>query len=241
MHRVTLDTDSPNEDPTNGDPRPGVPVQRRGPRRDAAANRARLVRAADEVFARLGPSAQLEDVAAHAGLGVGTAYRHLGSRDAALHAVLATRIDDMVVMADRADAIADPWEALQWTLLEMAGGVARDRGMMALMQGVADDDNAARLSAEINPRIAAVVDRAIAAGELRSDVSVTDLLLILACIDRVAGDRTGAASQGWRRIACLLLDGLRSRRSAPTPMPVPALTEAQTVDVFATPTRRRAR
>lgn len=63
-----------------------------------------------------------------AGLGVGTRYRRLGSREASLHAVLDARIGDLVAIADSADRIADPWEAFSWYLREPAGSVARDRG-----------------------------------------------------------------------------------------------------------------
>ncbi len=55
----------------------GVPGRRPRPlRRDAERNRARILDAAREVFRQRGFDATLDDVAAHAGLGVATVYRH---------------------------------------------------------------------------------------------------------------------------------------------------------------------
>lgn len=58
-------------------------------RRDAADNRNRLVAAAEEVFARHGTAATLDDVARAAGIGPATLYRHFADKDALVREVLA--------------------------------------------------------------------------------------------------------------------------------------------------------
>src|SRR5689334_11065679 len=49
-------------------------------RKDAVRNRAALIQAAREIFARRGFEASMDDIAEHAGLGVGTAYRHFANK-----------------------------------------------------------------------------------------------------------------------------------------------------------------
>ncbi|MBV8462974.1 MAG: TetR/AcrR family transcriptional regulator, partial [Acidimicrobiales bacterium] len=62
-------------------------------RADARKNRARLLAAAEEVFAEGGVSVPVDDVARRAGVGVGTFYRHFPTKEALLVAVIGTRIE----------------------------------------------------------------------------------------------------------------------------------------------------
>ena len=62
-------------------------------RKDAARNRALLLDAAREVFAERGLEASLDDIARHAGLGVGTAYRHFSNKYELAQAIFAEAID----------------------------------------------------------------------------------------------------------------------------------------------------
>lgn len=68
-------------------------------RRDAERNRLRLLAAAAEVVAELGPAAPLTEVASRAGVGAGTLYRHFPTRDALLVAVFDARIDELCDLA----------------------------------------------------------------------------------------------------------------------------------------------
>src|ERR671937_1450248 len=78
-------------------------------RKDAARNRALLVQAAREVFAERGLEASLDDVAHHAGLGVGTAYRHFANKYELAQAILAESVDEVVELAERAATSDHPW------------------------------------------------------------------------------------------------------------------------------------
>lgn len=211
---------------------PDGPARTRRLRRDAIANQRRLAAAAVEVFAGLGPAAQLEDIARHAGLGVGTAYRHLGSREAALHEVLAVRISELAILADEADQMEDPWEAVCWYLRELAAKVASDHGLMALIinQGVSADQ-VEQLRDRIEPRTLSLFNRAKASGQLRSDANVTDIPLIVMCIDRVARTGPRSAPEAWRRILVLILDGLAAHRASTTSMIVQALNGRQLAEI----------
>jgi AcrR family transcriptional regulator len=64
----------------------GRPVRRR--RRDASANRERILRAAGELMRERGDAVRMEDVSAAAGVGKGTLYRNYPSRAALAEALL---------------------------------------------------------------------------------------------------------------------------------------------------------
>ncbi|MCV7177101.1 helix-turn-helix domain-containing protein, partial [Mycolicibacterium sphagni] len=56
-------------------------------RKDAERNRARVLEAARDLFAAQGLEPNLNDVARHAGVGVGTVYRRFGTKDELLEAI----------------------------------------------------------------------------------------------------------------------------------------------------------
>jgi hypothetical protein len=72
-----------------------------------------------------------------------------------------------------------------------------------------------------------VVARGQASGKLRDDIRPDDIPLIqkmLGEIIEIAGD---VSPDLWRRYLAIVLDGLRTRRDDPTPLPVPALAHGQ--------------
>ena len=71
-------------------------------RRDAAINRERLVRAAEEVFAERGPTATLEDVAKAAEVGPATLYRRFANKDALVQEVLTGFFQRLIDVAEAA-------------------------------------------------------------------------------------------------------------------------------------------
>ncbi|MCX4825717.1 TetR/AcrR family transcriptional regulator [Streptomyces sp. NBC_01142] len=70
-------------------------------RTDARLNRARLLAAAQEVFAEAGPEASLNEIARRADIGPGTLYRHFPHRTALLSAVLSDRIEALCGQAEK--------------------------------------------------------------------------------------------------------------------------------------------
>src|SRR3978361_885908 len=81
-------------------------------RKDAALNNERLVLAAREVFARQGLSATLEDIAKHAGVGVGTVYRNFASKQQIVETLYDAALDSALAEVQSALEIEDPWLAL---------------------------------------------------------------------------------------------------------------------------------
>ena len=204
------------------EPVAGAVAPARPLRKDAVRNRELLIAAAREVFARRGSEASLDDVARHAGLGVGTAYRHFANKHELLTAMMADILDGMVLELERAALIDDPWQALV-AFLEAALAVqARDRGLREVMLGVYDPDEMERVHERLSPPLNDIVGRARAAGVVREDLQPTDVGMIIAMLCAVTEVAGEADPELWRRYLAMTLDGIRPGGST---LPVPALDE----------------
>jgi AcrR family transcriptional regulator len=204
-------------------PSPDRPRARRL-RRDAERNRQRVLRAAAEVFTQRGLEATLDDVADHAGLGVGTVYRRFPNKESLAEALFEERIDALVAIADRSLTDPDSWHGLV-SFLEQAGAIlARDLGLrQILMFATYGRDRVAYARERLLPRVTRLVERAQRDGKLRADIRPTDVPLIEFMIAS-ASDYAGGVRPGiWRRYLALILDGLRPSREAATTLPEAAL------------------
>jgi len=205
-------------------------------RKDAARNRAALVAAGRAVFAERGLDASLDDVAHHAGVGVGTAYRHFANKYDLAAAIFAEAIDNVIAEAEAAAGAEDAWAGLVQFVDRVARTYTTDRGLREVAMGVHPADD---VSDEINDRLSeplrVMVARAKEQGSMRPDADVTDLgmLLMMLCgIADLAGD---FAPDLWRRYQPILLDGLRPGGS---PLPVPPIDEDQLRTAMATHKQR---
>src|SRR5437660_11702626 len=106
-------------------------------RRDAERNRQRILQAARELFAERGLAVTLDDIAAHAGLGVGTVYRRFRSRDELIDALFEERLQDIMALADEVFAADDAWQGLVTFVERMAELQAADRGLKEVVLGSA--------------------------------------------------------------------------------------------------------
>src|SRR5882757_1120917 len=160
-------------------------------RRDAELNRRRLLAAAREVFRDRGLTATLDDVARHAGLGVGTAYRHFANKDELVDAVFEDMIDQVEASAREAAADPDPWHGLASSLEKVCELQADDRGLREVMLGTG---KAAQRQTLVDRRVKPLVDPLIARakeqGTLRADAEPLDLPMIQLMVAAVT-DRTG--------------------------------------------------
>src|SRR3989442_539577 len=77
-------------------------------RADARRNRARVLEAAEAVFAASGTAASTEEIARRAGVGIGTVFRHFPTKEALLEAILVDKLVALVVGAAGAAAHAGP-------------------------------------------------------------------------------------------------------------------------------------
>src|SRR5690349_7732936 len=98
-------------------------------RADAERNRQRLLVAATELFAERGVDVTLDDVARHAGVGVGTAYRRFANKEELIDALFEQRIDDVAALAAEALEHPDPWNGFATFLERAAEHHTANRGL----------------------------------------------------------------------------------------------------------------
>jgi len=179
-------------------------------RKDSVRNRARLVAAAREVFAERGFDATLDDIAHHAGLGTGTAYRHFANKQAVAAEVLRGATEEIAVDAREALEIDDPWQALATFCERTAERQARDRGLYETLTGQGNDEEQARIWPEIITAVTELFDRAHRAGAVRADAVPQDIAAILTLVGPAFELSRTVSPDLWRRYLALLLDGLRA-------------------------------
>src|SRR3954452_12071159 len=196
-------------------------------RADAERNRRRLIEAAAALFRTKGISVGLDEIARHAGVGVGTAYRRFPDKEQLIDAFFDDRVEQIAGFADQALGHDDPWEGLAGFFERATELHATDRSVREVLFGGPDHrERVGRARARIAPLVAQLVARAQAAGALRTDVSVIDLPIMLFVLGGFADLQTPGQPDLWRRYLGLFLDGLRT----PDPTPLPG--RAPTPDEF---------
>jgi AcrR family transcriptional regulator len=187
-------------------------------RADAQRNRDKLLAAATAAFAEEGEDVALEAVAARAGVGIGTLYRHFPSRDALVVAAYRNEVDALAAAADLpAGQPAD--RALRAWAERFADYVATKRAMGDALRAAAASDSP--LFAETRARILDALRRLLAAGAadgtLRADADPTDVLRVMNGIWYLPAGPEWRADVG--RMLDLVIDGLRYGAPAGAPAP----------------------
>jgi AcrR family transcriptional regulator len=195
-------------------------------RKDAERNRQRILTAAAEVFAERGLEVSLDDIARHAGLGVGTVYWRFPTKDLLIEALFDEHLDTLTAMATQAATAENPWEGFVTALTDVCELHASNRGLREIMlSGAYAQDCAERARSRITPMVETALRRAQDAGYLREDVEPTDIMMFEFMVGAVA-QYTRHVPGAWRRYLEMVIDGLRARPGLTTPS-APALTEDQ--------------
>lgn len=184
-------------------------IAARKPRADAVRNRERVLAAAKAVFSAGGPDASLEAVARHAGVGIGTLYRHFPTRHALFEAVYRREVEQLGDLADQLKDEAVPVEALRRWLQSIVEFVATKKGMSAALELAAYSPSElhAYSFGRLTAAVGALLDRAAAAGEIRPDIGPEDVLRAM------VGMCYMNDHPGWQasvlRLVDVFVDGLR--------------------------------
>jgi AcrR family transcriptional regulator len=180
-------------------------------RADARRNRERILDSARAVFAEYGPDAQIDDVARHAGVGVGTVYRHFPTKEALLAELVRQKFR---LFADRArealESEAEPFEVLEGLMRRNAATAAADAGIQYAM-AAAGDEAWTQAQAEQEELIAVtgqLIERARRVGTIRPDIEAMDIGMLMCGVCTTMGSRPGF---NWRRHLDLAIDVLRAR------------------------------
>jgi AcrR family transcriptional regulator len=198
---------------------------------DAQRNLEHVLRAAREVFGESGYGAPMEDVARRARVGVGTVYRRFPSKDVLVRRIAEEETERLTEQARTALGLEDEgWSALSRFLrTSVASGAGRllppqvlqvqqqsavpdetrvpqQRSVRVVAAETADDSGVPALLDVVGQ----LVDRARRSGELRGDVAVADVLLVIATAAPSLPDPAQQAAAS-ARLLDILLEGLRSR------------------------------
>lgn len=182
-------------------------------RADARRNRERVLRTAQQLFAQDGLGVSLDEIARHAGVGPGTVHRHFPTKEALYLAVVTDQFEQLVAEAKAVAATDDPAALFTQLSRMMAMGAENAAVKSALMAAEFDLRAAAPdVAADLSRQVADLLDRAHAAGVVRHDVTVDDVMALVA--GAFAAIRHANAETSLKRsahLAQIILDGLRPR------------------------------
>jgi AcrR family transcriptional regulator len=192
-------------------------------RADAERNRQRLLAAAKDLFRTRGLDVTLDDIARHAGVGTGTAYRRFANKDQLIDALMADRIAEIGRIAEECLEEPDPWVGLTSFFERALALQAADRGLKEVLfsygRGRERSNHARR---RMGPPVTKLVKRAVDAGAVRSDMATTDVPIINFMMTMVVDMGRDVEPELYRRYLAIVLDGLRARDDL-EPLPVDAL------------------
>src|ERR1700739_2615141 len=137
--------------------------RKRKPRVDAVRNRERVLEAAKAVFSAGGPDASLDAVAKHAGVGIGTLYRHFPTREALFEAVYRREVQQLSELAEALKSEADTVGALRRCLRSIVEFVATKKGRLAALALTVDGSSElyAHTFHRLTKAVRALLDRGV--------------------------------------------------------------------------------
>jgi len=187
---------------------PETPAPYRPPagRRDAVRNYHRILDAAREVLGESGTDASMEEIAARAGVGVGTVYRRFASKDALIDELLRLAMEDLLAAVDRALARTD--------------GHGLEELVRALGQALADHARYADLfldhrrdggvsAARGRAAIRELTGRAVAAGTIDPAITAGDVMALVWAVRGLVKANEEDAPADWQRFLDIHLAGMR--------------------------------
>jgi AcrR family transcriptional regulator len=203
-------------------------------RKDAERNRQRIMDAARELFAEQGLGVTLNDVAHHAGVGVGTVYRRFPDKALLVEELFEQQIASLVALGEEALADPDPWHGLTGFLRRNLEMQACDR---AFRQIILETPEGAQRVGQIRDRMfplaARLVQRAKDAGDLREDFRAEDVPMLMLMLTTVLDSARDVEPELWRRYLEIVIQGLRAQPGPPDPLTTPAPAARQVPCVMA--------
>jgi AcrR family transcriptional regulator len=212
-------TTTPTADERQGAPTPGPMScesaqasdhRARVPRADAVRNLAKILEAAEEVFAAEGLAVPIDEVARRAGVGIGTVYRHFPTKEALFEAIVVARLESLV---DRAEELCDATDAgaALFAFVDDLVTLAvekKDIHDELARAGVTSEQLGAPIKEKLTARVEVLLQRAQAAGAVRQDVTIVDITTLLMGTCMAAGQQ--GRPECTARLVAVICDGLRS-------------------------------
>ena len=187
-------------------PRPAETQPPRAARRDAVRNYHRIVEAAREVLSESGANASMEEIAARAGVGIGTVYRKFASKDALIDELLRLALEEVMAAAERALARTDGHGLDE--LLRAVGQSFADHARYAnlLLERPTDPAASRRMRAAISELTA----RAVTAGTVNPGTTAADIMALNWAMRGLVQSDGEVGPHAWQRFLGIHLAGLRA-------------------------------
>jgi AcrR family transcriptional regulator len=181
-------------------------------RADALRNRQRLLEVAAAAFAAEGLAVPLDEIARRAGVGPGTLYRHFPAKETLIEAVLQDRLDRLADDARALTGADDPVAALLGFLDRLVAEAGPKQDLVDALASTGTDISAdlAATGARLRDEIGQLLGRAQASGGIRRDLSVADLMALIAGLLMALRPRPSGRPDPGHLVA-VLQDGLRAR------------------------------
>jgi len=192
----------------------------RGRQAEAARNDERILEAGRAVFVD-DPSAPISAVAARAGVGIAALYRRYPSKEDLLRTLCADGLRRYIAETEAALADdRDPWKAFTEWMARIVDAdthsfVQRLAGAFAPTEAMYRD---AANAQSLNQRL---FERTSAAGAIRGDVEVNDVLVMFEMIAAIRIGNERRTRQLRHRYLGMLLDALHQTPQQPLPGPPP--------------------
>jgi AcrR family transcriptional regulator len=175
-------------------------------RADARRNLDRILEAAADAFAEVGPDVTTSEIARRAGVGHGTVFRHFPTKDGLRAAVLRLRLDELILRSDELLARPDADKAFEELVWIAAESCRRDRFLFEGVETCVFEEVAARKQ-ELHEVVDRLIRRARRAGVVRKGIDARDLGALVG--SAIMAAQHAERDEDWRRYVQVVLDGLR--------------------------------
>ena len=183
-------------------------------RKNAEANRERILLAAEAVFGEHGAAGSTEEVARRAGVGIATVFRHFPTKDALVEAALLRHFAALDEQAAALAAEGDPADALRRLVASMIETGATKITLASLVGERGDFPPSVKAAAEdLRETMAGILERAQSAGAVHEDVSVDELYMLIRGLAQATATLPPPQAT-VRRAIDIVLRGLDARHPA---------------------------
>ena len=199
-------------------------TRQRAERRDARANRSRIVEEAQAYFDEHGIDAPLHTLVKRIGIGSGTLYRHFPTHADLIRALYDDLADYFDELAVQIETKATGWEKIEALIDGAVSRFVEHPSTRSILHRQAENDPTYRSGDRFVAPLLAVVAQAHAEGSLRHDVTAADLALAPVMLTAATEHPEPMRSVIYARQRALVLEGLRATGAQP-PSPAPAVSE----------------
>ncbi|GLY70123.1 TetR/AcrR family transcriptional regulator [Amycolatopsis taiwanensis] len=188
-----------------------VPASGKPVRADAQRNRARILAAAEAVFAEGGPSASTEEVARRAGVAIGTVFRHFPTKKDLLAAIVKELMERLTAEVNSLVEVGDPATAFFEFFTRVVEQAAAKKSVVDLLAQAGVDLDVAKPVNALRQAIGALLAGAQRAGAVRDDVQLAEVMALLTATSQAAL-RSGWSRKLQHRALAVIYAGLRSAK-----------------------------